>query len=457
MSILMPPMHSLSQFDPFNSQSYSTPLFDPQEHYLPPAAFSPASYAPAAHPFPMDPRWYNTSFSGHASAAPHFSSVTCSDIISPHTQTDLLSLSPSSTITPIPPLSGTRNRQGSMSSRLHPFANPSRRLQRQSTTGSATNTTQPRIARRSTISSSPSLPLQSTLDSPTTTGIPLGYMHSPPLQSPQDGHETRAAKRRRTNDHDTAAVQHQSFSAVPEPPQLLTQVQPPHLAQIHGHGYPPNQTWAGPPSADPLPPHVVSADQHGYSPWSVASYQYYPTDQHFADHTLPASDVSRAQSQALPYPSPTVAGPAFFASPASPVLDTPVSAHFLPTRKVEPDSPRIEEDVVDEAVNHAPTEFPPRPYEDGKSPWTPVKPVGKIYGSRLEQMPAIEARLARLEDSLDHYLDVRAAQALKNSVLPGLEYDQPSVETKPMAPCRMFGGRIWPTALARRVRRTPRD
>jgi hypothetical protein len=108
-------------------------------------------------------------------------------------------------------------------------------------------------------------------------------------------------------------------------------------------------------------------------------------------------------------------------------------------------------------VNHAPTEFPPRPYEDGKSPWTPVKVVGKIYGSRLEQMPAIEARLAKLEDSLDHYLDVRAAQALKNSVLPGLEYDQPSVETKPIGPCRMFGGRIWPTALARRVRRTPRD
>jgi hypothetical protein len=72
-------------------------------------------------------------------------------------------------------------------------------------------------------------------------------------------------------------------------------------------------------------------------------------------------------------------------------------------------------------------------------------------------MPAIEARLAKLEDSLDHYLDVRAAQAVKNSVLPGLEYDQPSVETKPMAPSRVFGGRIWPTALARRVRRTPRD
>lgn len=173
------------------------------------------------------------------------------------------------------------------------------------------------------------------------------------------------------------------------------------------------------------------------------------------------SDVSRPSQtqQAIPYPSPTVAGPAFFATaaaPTSPVLDTPVSARFQP-RKVEPDSPRIEDDGGEEAVNHGPTEFPPRSYEDGKSPWTPVRPVGKIYGSRLEQMPAIEARIAKLEDSLDHYMDLRAAQALRNAVLPGLEYDQPSIEVKPFGPCRMFGGRIWPTALARRVRRTPRD
>lgn len=72
-------------------------------------------------------------------------------------------------------------------------------------------------------------------------------------------------------------------------------------------------------------------------------------------------------------------------------------------------------------------------------------------------MPAIEARLAKLEDDLDHYLDLRAAQALKNSQLPGLDFDQPSIEIKPLGPSRLFGGRIWPTALARRVRRTPRD
>jgi hypothetical protein len=72
-------------------------------------------------------------------------------------------------------------------------------------------------------------------------------------------------------------------------------------------------------------------------------------------------------------------------------------------------------------------------------------------------MPAIETRLAKLEDQLDQYLDTRATQALKNSQLPGLSFDTPSIQFKPMGPCRVFGGRIWPTALARRVRRTPRD
>lgn len=72
-------------------------------------------------------------------------------------------------------------------------------------------------------------------------------------------------------------------------------------------------------------------------------------------------------------------------------------------------------------------------------------------------MPAIENRLAKLEDQLDHYLDVRAAQSLKNSLLPGLETQSAPMEFSPQGPCRLFGGRIWPTALARRVRRTQRE
>ena len=72
-------------------------------------------------------------------------------------------------------------------------------------------------------------------------------------------------------------------------------------------------------------------------------------------------------------------------------------------------------------------------------------------------MPALENRLAKLEDQLDHYLDVRAAQSLRNSLLPGLDAQSTPIEFAPLGRCRMFGGRIWPTALARRVRRTPRD
>ena len=124
-------MHSFSHYDPFNNTpSY---LFDNQEHYLQPAtAFSPTSYA-TPHQFPVDPRWFNTSFSGHATSAPHqFSPMTHSVITPPQLSTDLLSLSPSSTITPIPPLSGSRNRSRSMSNRFRSFNNPNTRLARPS-------------------------------------------------------------------------------------------------------------------------------------------------------------------------------------------------------------------------------------------------------------------------------------------------------------------------------------
>lgn len=232
---------------------------------------------------------------------------------------------------------------------------------------------------------------------------------------------------------------------------------------MHPHGYPPAQTWAGPPSAGAEHlPHGVSPDPHSYSQWPVLPLPYYATDpaseSHLHDVSLPSSDHS--QTQMLPYPSPTVVGPTFFSSALSPELETPHSTQFA-VPKFESESPRLVQGLLDEdegeTIEHGPTEFPPRPYQDNKSPWTPVKVPGKIYGSRLEQMPAIETRMARLENQIDQYLDVRAAQALKNSQLPGLDFDQPSIEFKPMGPCRMYGGHIWPTALARRVRRTPRD
>ncbi|KAG8833387.1 hypothetical protein FRC18_003689 [Serendipita sp. 400] len=477
MSILMPPMHSLSQFDPFHSQAYPTAaLFEAQEHYFQPAVYSPIGYA-TMHPFPVDPRWFNTSLSGHASAAPlPFSAITTSDnIIPPHTPTDVLSLSPSSTIAPIP-LSGSRDRSRSMSNRIRSLTNSSNnnntshatRLSRQST-GSQ------RIARRATVSSSPSLAaphLQtpSAVHSPTGLPPPPPYMQSPTLHSPEDGHETRATKRRRTNDHDSSHLHTHTFTVVPEPPLLLTQTQTPHLSQIHAHhaGYAHMQTWAGPSSADPVSHGVGS--QHGFAQWPVVPMAYFEThDHHHAmrDDTAP---LGSSEPHLLQFQSPTntIQGPLLYPSP-SPDVDTPSVNPSQAFRKMEPESPQLHEHEHEhehvpvesvEPFEHGPTEFPPRPYAGGVtaiSPWTYVKPVGKIYGSRLEQMPAIETRLAKLEDQMDQYLDLRASHALRKSQLPGLDFAAPLMEFGPRAPCRMFGGRIWPTALARRVRRTPRD
>lgn len=494
MSILMPTM----SYDPFNSHSYASALFDPQDHYLQPAAFSPtASYAPT-HPFPVDPRWFNnTSLSGHHSGAVtaplQFSHIEHSDINHPHSQTDQLALSPSSTLAPIPPLSGFRNRSRSMSNRPRSLTNSSsfsstRQHRRQTgpVRGASTNNNNA-VANTST----PSLPVSPSLGAIQAAAAtiaaqsPTPYMSSPslPHSSSQDEPESRAPKRRRlTNDTPSHLHVFQSATGLTEPPQPILspthhhlqqqhhhQLPPLHVTHIHGHhhlhDFAAGQTWAGPPTSDHLP-HGVHPDQHGY-PWAVGLSSYYSPEavsdhqhhQHLVDHSLPGSDVS--QPQLLPYPSPSGV---YLPSPASPALDTPNSAlstsHF-PIRKLEPDSPILLAEAPDtEAFEHSPTEFPPRPYPggpDAKSPWTPVKHVGKIYGSRLEQMPAIETRLAKLEDQLDHYLDVRAAQSLKNSQLPGLNFDNPSIQFKPTGPCRVFGGRIWPTALARRVRRTPRD
>jgi hypothetical protein len=418
MSILMSSMSSFSHYDPFNTQSY---LFDNnQEHYLQPLTGPPTSYA-TPHQFPVDPRWFNNSFSAHptTTAAPHqFSPMTHSVITPPHLQTDLHSLSPSSTITPIPPLSGSRNRSRSMSNRIRSFNSSSTRPQQRPSSGSARGGAQntQRIARRSTVSSSsPSLGHhhQHQHPSPTMGGMQssspstTSYLHSPTtLEHEPDSHETRASKRRRTDDVDSASLH--SYSTVPEPPHLLSP--PPHLALLHHHhhGYPPSQTWAGPPSAG----HGVSPDHHGYTQWPPAPLYFTPDQQqqglgdHHQQHLLQhlqqhqhlhqphqlsaTSDASH--TPILPYPSPTVAGPGFY----SPEPEAPVSAVSTQFQfhKMEPDSPRLMDDVVVvqpsfDSFEHGPTEFPPRAYPggvDAKSPWVPTKPVGKIFGSRLEQV-----------------------------------------------------------------------
>jgi hypothetical protein len=68
-------------------------------------------------------------------------------------------------------------------------------------------------------------------------------------------------------------------------------------------------------------------------------------------------------------------------------------------------------------------------------------------------MPALENRVARLEEDIDRYLDHRADQALKNSQLPGMDFEHPPIQAPPRSPTRLFSGKIWPSALTRRVKR----
>jgi hypothetical protein len=68
-------------------------------------------------------------------------------------------------------------------------------------------------------------------------------------------------------------------------------------------------------------------------------------------------------------------------------------------------------------------------------------------------MPALENRVARLEEGIDRLLDHRAEQALKNSQLPGVDFEHPPILAPERSPSRMFSGKIWPSALTRRVKR----
>src|SRR6202000_3012296 len=109
-------------------------------------------------------------------------------------------------------LSGSRSR--SMSHRIRSFTQ-STRLPRPSSASARG----PQSTRRSTVSSSsPSNNLhQPSLPSPTTQSPPPSLPSPPTLEhEPTDSHETRAVKRRRTDDVDSASLH--SYSTVPEPP-----------------------------------------------------------------------------------------------------------------------------------------------------------------------------------------------------------------------------------------------
>ena len=66
-------------------------------------------------------------------------------------------------------------------------------------------------------------------------------------------------------------------------------------------------------------------------------------------------------------------------------------------------------------------------------------------------MPDLENRVTRLEEGIDRLLDHCAEQAPKNSKLPGVDFDHPPIAAPERSPTRLFSGKIWQSALTRRV------
>ena len=64
-------------------------------------------------------------------------------------------------------------------------------------------------------------------------------------------------------------------------------------------------------------------------------------------------------------------------------------------------------------------------------------------------MPALEHRVARLEEDIARLLDYRAEQALKNSQLLGVDCEHPPILALERSPSRMFNGKIWPFTFTR--------
>jgi hypothetical protein len=67
--------------------------------------------------------------------------------------------------------------------------------------------------------------------------------------------------------------------------------------------------------------------------------------------------------------------------------------------------------------------------------------------------PPWRTAFARLEEGIDRLLDHRAEQALSNSQLPGMDFEHPPILAPERSPSRLFSGKIWPSALTRRVKR----
>ena len=74
-------------------------------------------------------------------------------------------------------------------------------------------------------------------------------------------------------------------------------------------------------------------------------------------------------------------------------------------------------------------------------------------GLRVSQMPALETRVARLEEDIDRLLDHRAEQAIKNSQLPGVDFEHPLILAPERSPTSISCGKNWRSALMRRAKR----
>ncbi|KAI5118370.1 hypothetical protein M0805_008698 [Coniferiporia weirii] len=136
----------------------------------------------------------------------------------------------------------------------------------------------------------------------------------------------------------------------------------------------------------------------------------------------PKAGLSRKARGKRPQPQPpaeTSSSFSIFMVAPSPATHEPVGATYMSTVNFDADA-----DASSQAFEHGPTDLPPRMYvggPDATSPWKPRRNLGTIPGSALDYLPTVEDRMARLERALDAYVRFRGEQAVRNSVLPGMD------------------------------------
>lgn len=119
--------------------------------------------------------------------------------------------------------------------------------------------------------------------------------------------------------------------------------------------------------------------------------------------SLPAGAPIRPRSTA-PVTSPSSAQGSSSATRYRPILPAPAA----------PSRPKQEAPFA-----HGPTNLPPEPYR-GEHPYVQKAPTLNIHRTAAERLPRLEARINRLEDAMEKYIDHRSNKALERSTIPGI-------------------------------------